>query len=255
MFILWAFLEIKVKKKKGRWSSCQVVDKTKREKKRLNVSRQSGWRLVWVTLTVGRHRATKSPPFLFRSCFFFLSFSVPPVPARSVSTPRPNPPFCFLPPLVIVVAPAVESPVPPSAVAGYYCWLASKIAKETTRSWRVLLFPTLRVSNQLIRFGWFSQKMENGETGWLIGNNFLPREIHLLCTYTVCACVPFRVEQTTPFSVTLGRNAAVTALVVPSYRFPDFYPTSPALSRRSDNARVDCNSVLYWITRKVLVCQ
>ena len=51
-----------------------------------------------------------------------------------------------------------------------------------------------------------------------------------------CVCVPFRVEQTTPFSVTLGRNAAVTALVVPSYRFPDFHPTSPALSRRSDNA-------------------
>jgi hypothetical protein len=93
------------------------------------VSRPSGWARVWVTLAVRRHRATNLRLFFFFSSFLFFL----PIPAGSCAfgfypTLRSVPP-----PLVIDVAPVLESPVPPSAVAGYYCWLASKIAKETRR--------------------------------------------------------------------------------------------------------------------------
>ena len=70
---------------------------------------------------------TKSPPFLFPS--FFPLFR--PAGSCAFGFYPPNPPSVFSLPLVIVVAPVLESPVPPSAVAGYYCWLASKIARET----------------------------------------------------------------------------------------------------------------------------
>jgi hypothetical protein len=79
----------------------------------------------------------------------------------------------------------VESPVPPSAVAGYYCWLASKIAKGTPSDAGVTWFSKLR--DRPAHPGRLNFPENGGCRNAVDWETVSFREIHVI--HLQCACV------------------------------------------------------------------